>query len=262
MHQIGSRLSDSSAAWKQGERHRSIVFVARDGIVSDRLKQAIEHAFPWTIGVEVETITEATRIFPNTVSLILIDAELLGPAEYRTEDLFRLHPLAMIAVLDTGAGMSMAARNEIVSSKLVRGVLPLHVRLDVTVSILSLLLQGIEYYPREFFAAFNIVEEKLNPEPPKVDAGNSIVEPTTMFNLTKRENQILELVERGLQNKSIAANLNLSEHTVKIHLHNIITKLGAHNRTEAAAFFRMNHRGGPPIVPRNADKFQDLPVRR
>jgi len=46
------------------------------------------------------------------------------------------------------------------------------------------------------------------------------------------------MVSRGLQNKTIAAEFHLSEHTVKIHLHNIISKLGAHNRTEAAARFR------------------------
>ncbi|WP_323131382.1 response regulator transcription factor [Sinorhizobium medicae] len=46
------------------------------------------------------------------------------------------------------------------------------------------------------------------------------------------------MVSRGLQNKIIAAEIRLSENTVKIHLHNIITKLGAHNRTEAAARFR------------------------
>jgi DNA-binding NarL/FixJ family response regulator len=40
-----------------------------------------------------------------------------------------------------------------------------------------------------------------------------------------------------LQNKVIAAALKLSENTVKIHLHNIIRKLGAHNRTEAAAMY-------------------------
>ena len=56
--------------------------------------------------------------------------------------------------------------------------------------------------------------------------------------MTARELQILEMVSRGLQNKLIAAEFRLSEHTVKIHLHNIITKLGAHNRTEAAARYR------------------------
>ena len=58
-----------------------------------------------------------------------------------------------------------------------------------------------------------------------------------LSDLTSREIEILEMVSRGLQNKAIAAALGLSEHTVKIHLHNIIRKLGAHNRTEAAARF-------------------------
>jgi DNA-binding NarL/FixJ family response regulator len=47
----------------------------------------------------------------------------------------------------------------------------------------------------------------------------------------------LELVARGTPNKLIATEFGLSEHTVKIHMHNIIRKLRVHNRTEAAAFF-------------------------
>ena len=53
----------------------------------------------------------------------------------------------------------------------------------------------------------------------------------------KRENEILARIALGNQNKIIAAALGLSEHTVKIHIHNIITKLGVHNRTEAVAFY-------------------------
>jgi DNA-binding NarL/FixJ family response regulator len=56
--------------------------------------------------------------------------------------------------------------------------------------------------------------------------------------LTARELQILEMVARGLQNRTIAAEFSLSEHTVKVHLHNIIGKLGVRNRSEAAACFR------------------------
>jgi len=59
-----------------------------------------------------------------------------------------------------------------------------------------------------------------------------------MERLTARELQILGLVSRGLQNKLIAAEISLSENTVKVHLHNIISKLGARNRTDAAARFR------------------------
>ena len=55
--------------------------------------------------------------------------------------------------------------------------------------------------------------------------------------LTEREIQVLEMVSHGCQNKLIAAQFNLSEHTIKVHLHNIIKKLGARNRTAAAAIF-------------------------
>ena len=63
-----------------------------------------------------------------------------------------------------------------------------------------------------------------------------------MDGLTEREREILERVARGNQNKIIAADLGLSEHTVKIHLHNIIRKLGVHNRTEAAAIYHAQER--------------------
>jgi len=50
--------------------------------------------------------------------------------------------------------------------------------------------------------------------------------------LTRRELQILELVARGLRNKEITAQLNITEGTVKIHLHNICTKLGLKSRLD------------------------------
>ena len=52
------------------------------------------------------------------------------------------------------------------------------------------------------------------------------------------------MVSHGAQNKLIAVKLNLSEHTIKVHLHNIIKKLGARNRTAAAAIFLEQARRG------------------
>jgi DNA-binding NarL/FixJ family response regulator len=53
--------------------------------------------------------------------------------------------------------------------------------------------------------------------------------------LTERELNVLGLVTRGLRNKEIAADLGLSENTVKFHLKNILEKLHAESRTELAA---------------------------
>ncbi len=54
--------------------------------------------------------------------------------------------------------------------------------------------------------------------------------------LTQREIEILHLVAEGLSNKAIAQALFVSENTVKYHMKNILQKLGAQNRTEAATY--------------------------
>ena len=55
-----------------------------------------------------------------------------------------------------------------------------------------------------------------------------------MESLTSREHEIVLALAEGLSNKGIGRRLNLSEGTVKVHLHNIYTKLGAKNRTALA----------------------------
>lgn len=51
--------------------------------------------------------------------------------------------------------------------------------------------------------------------------------------LTPREDDVLRLLARGLQNKEIAGQLHISERTVKFHMAALLRKLGAGNRTEA-----------------------------
>ena len=53
--------------------------------------------------------------------------------------------------------------------------------------------------------------------------------------LTPRELEVLGLISQGLQNSEIAAQLFVTERTVKFHVSSILAKLGADNRTEAVA---------------------------
>lgn len=54
--------------------------------------------------------------------------------------------------------------------------------------------------------------------------------------LTAREMEVLRLIVDGKSNKEIAAALHVSEGTVKIHVNNILSKLGVSDRTQAAIF--------------------------
>ncbi len=61
--------------------------------------------------------------------------------------------------------------------------------------------------------------------------------------LSQREMEVLQKLADGLPNAELAAQLTVSENTVRFHLKNIYEKLDVTNRTEAAAwYFRENHR--------------------
>lgn len=54
--------------------------------------------------------------------------------------------------------------------------------------------------------------------------------------LTAREREVIALIAEGRSNRDIAAELVISEHTAANHVRNILTKIGAENRTQAARF--------------------------
>jgi DNA-binding NarL/FixJ family response regulator len=56
--------------------------------------------------------------------------------------------------------------------------------------------------------------------------------------LTRREREILRLIDEGLSNKQIAQQLRIELPTVKNHVHHILGKLGVQRRSEAAAVAR------------------------
>jgi len=67
--------------------------------------------------------------------------------------------------------------------------------------------------------------------PPEVAAG--LAEHVAMDQLSEREISVLRMVAQGISNKNIAAELEVTERTIKGHMSSILSKLGANDRTHA-----------------------------
>jgi DNA-binding NarL/FixJ family response regulator len=63
--------------------------------------------------------------------------------------------------------------------------------------------------------------------------------------LTAREQEVLRLLATGRSNREIAAELFIAPKTASVHVSNILAKLGAASRTEAAAIAHRNGVGLP-----------------
>ena len=82
----------------------------------------------------------------------------------------------------------------------------------------------------ETIRAVHVGKKHVSPE-----VAAEIAEHATDDALTPREIDVLRLIARGNANKIIAAELSLTEETVKSHIRNILSKLGANDRTHAVA---------------------------
>ena len=59
--------------------------------------------------------------------------------------------------------------------------------------------------------------------------------------LSRRQSEILQAITRGLSNPEIAKQLGISTESVKEYINNLFAKIGAANRTEAAAIALRKH---------------------
>jgi DNA-binding NarL/FixJ family response regulator len=117
----------------------------------------------------------------------------------------------------------------------VRGYIPTSVEAEVAFAALRLVAAGGTFVPAHAFS----VAAKFN-------GGSecSRREVTKGLDLTPRELSVIELLREGKPNKRIAAELQMQESTVKVHVRNIMKKLRVGNRTHAASV--ANRLFGPP----------------
>ena len=66
-------------------------------------------------------------------------------------------------------------------------------------------------------------------------AALTLEQPSVASNLSSREREVLSRIAGGAHDREIASAMVVAETTVKTHVRNILRKLGARNRAEAAA---------------------------
>jgi DNA-binding NarL/FixJ family response regulator len=103
-----------------------------------------------------------------------------------------------------------------------------------TIAAIRLMRDGLIVYPRDMLSAISVsggsaakgsdIVSDLAPRP-----GDEL--------LTPRQLDVLRLLARGLSNKAIASELDISESTVKVHIRAIMERTGMLNRTQIVAHF-------------------------
>lgn len=185
----------------------------------DGLKFAISDLDDDTDIVTAGDYTELLAKFkkePDAFNLLLTDLAMPGmPWDMALKQIHGLNPEIPIVII------SAVYDNDTVSKAVdlgVSGFIPKTSSNRVIINAINLVLGGGVYIPKD------ILEKK------KKDAGNANEECSIM---TSKQLTVLKLIAQGKSNKVIAAELDISEGTVKIHVTAILKALGANNRTGA-----------------------------
>jgi DNA-binding NarL/FixJ family response regulator len=191
----------------------------------------------WELGGRLTPLSSAAEIAPqladgaNRIDVVILSiggATVADPAVAEDLRWLRTHlaqvPVVVLADREDPASMAMALRAG------VRGYLPTSTEPDVARHALALVLAGGSYAPPVALLADEQEGATATPEP---------LRPCDLLaKLTPRQRQVLELLGQGRPNKVIAQRLAMCESTVKVHVRQIMRKLGATNRTEVALKLR------------------------
>jgi DNA-binding NarL/FixJ family response regulator len=208
--------------------------------------------------VEMSTTSDLNWLSGRDVRLVALNMEDKKITDPSIEESLSLIaewcPSAYVALLSNSDDEATASA---AMQRGVRGFFPVSIPVEVAMAGLRLVLAGGVYRP------LPIVEAGLKAispdagvahEPSGIHEGygaTGILSDKTMVDLTPREQHVLAALRLGLPNKLIAARLNLSENTVKMHIQHIMRKCSAHNRTEAVLRWsgRFNGKDPHPRIP-------------
>jgi DNA-binding NarL/FixJ family response regulator len=116
----------------------------------------------------------------------------------------------------------------------VNGFIPTNYDPEITRQALSFIIGGGSFFPPAILSDLSIRSDIMMETTNRRTQSSEAVESRSINGFTPRQQEVLELLRRGDSNKVIGRRLSMTEATVKVHVRQIMRKLGASNRTQAA----------------------------
>lgn len=236
---LGVQESTSPGAYQEREDRRTIVVIdplpLRRSFVMSFIARWSQFHHLDLAGVAPEAAPTEFDARQRCVMAIIS----IGGDSIRNED--PLHRLKLIrALIDDGrvAVLSDRSEQQDVVAAFDAGAdayIPTTLKPDIALQALTFVLSGGDYFPPSALKA--AVKGEGNDGSPEREPTLGGARPSAhddASGLTNRQAEVLEQLSKGKSNKLIARELGMTEATVKVHVRQIMRKLGASNRTQAA----------------------------
>ena len=190
--------------------NKGVVFVVDDD-------EAMRNSLRWlieSVGHSVETYESAQAFlenhYPGRSGCLLLDVRMPGMSGLELQSQLESHDIRLPVVILTGHG-------------------------DVGMAVKAMKAGALDFIEKPFDdeLLLKTIEKALSEDVEKREQRASQAEILArMGQLTKRENQVMEMVTNGKSNKEIAAELNVSAKTVEAHRAHVMEKMQAGSLAE------------------------------
>ena len=218
----GANETEAGAGAPVGESPKTIVIIERRALIRECLARCLAARISHPVATFADTEIWRRQRGKFEHGLIIL-GDLEASAKSETDQAVR-------ELVQSEAGVPVVILSDAVDNDRivnafrcgVRGVIPFDTTIEITVEAIRLTLVGGVFIPPAliFSESKSLTGGKNPPEQDK-----------SVF--TARESAVIQALRKGKANKVIASDLQVSESTVKVHVHNVMRKLQVSNRTEA-----------------------------
>lgn len=202
----------------------TMIWVDAARLSRECLVSAVRAAQPQFLIHPVESVDECLRLQDLTPELILFYSHAEETVDVRAvEALHAAFPRARLVILSDASTLTPSLVRDILSHEVAGFILTHRTGLQLVISAISLVHSGGTFVPRDFIF--------MNGEGTPPVSGRKAAD---TGKLTQRELAVLDLIRLGQSNKLVAETLGMSASTVKVHVRNIMQKMGVSNRTQVA----------------------------